>query len=67
MAIDFSKYFFWFLYSCSISESILTWVMLCETNSLCKSETDFLSYSSFWISCAVWWTESLNCLILLFW
>lgn len=37
MAMDFSKYFFWFLYSCSIYESIFTWVMLSkQTTRACQ-------------------------------
>jgi len=37
MLILFSRYFFWFLYYCSISESIFTWVMLWLQNLFFRS------------------------------
>ncbi len=52
--MDFSRYFFWFLYYCSISLSILTWVMDWLQKRFLSSVACSTSSCSFWMSWVVW-------------
>ena len=65
--IDFSRYFFWFLYYCSISESILTCVMVWLQNLFLSYVAWVTSYCSFWMSWVVWYRASLKDFIRLLW